>query len=116
MPRRLLYVLGAVLFIVSVTLIVWQGSFAGNLVAPDDPDQTFVFYGLSILIFLIFVWLGFMIVRLLWKLWIERAGNRLGSRIKTKLVVGALLLSIMPVFFMVLFSVEVLNNSIRKWF
>jgi PAS domain S-box-containing protein len=116
MSRRLLYALGAVLFIVSVTLIVWQGSFPGSFVAPDDPDQTFIFYGLSILIFLIFVWLGFMIVRLLWKLWIERASDRLGSRIKTKLVVGALLLSIMPVFFMVLFSVEVLNNSIRKWF
>ncbi|HWF07324.1 MAG TPA: ATP-binding protein [Bryobacteraceae bacterium] len=118
MPRRLLYALGAILFIVSVTLIVWQGSFSGSFgsLAPEDTDQTFLFYGLSILIFLIFVWLGFMIVRLLWKLWIERAGDRLGSRIKTKLVVGALLLSIMPVFFMVLFSVEVLNNSIGKWF
>jgi|SRR6185312_14866754 len=117
MTKRLLYVLGALLFIASVTLIVWQSSFSGSLaLVPDDPDQTFVFYGLSILIFLIFVWLGFMIVRLLWKLWVERSNDRPGSRIKTKLVVGALLLSIMPVFFMVLFSVEVLNNSIRKWF
>ncbi len=118
MPRRLLYGLGAVVFILSVTLIVWQGSFAGSFgsFAPDDADQTFLFSGISILIFLIFVWLGFMLVRLLWKLWIERTSDRPGSRIKTKLVVGALLLSVMPVFFMVLFSVEVLNNSIRKWF
>ena len=57
-----------------------------------------------------------MLVRLLWKLWIERASNRPGSRIKTKLVAGALLLSAMPVFFMVMFSFSVLNNSIRKWF
>src|ERR1700761_4197116 len=107
MPKRLLYGFGAVLFIVSVTLIVWQGSFSGSFgkFAPDDPDQTFVFYGISILIFLLFVWLGFMLVRLIWKLWIERRSDRLGSRIKTKLVVGALLLSVMPVFFMVLFSV-----------
>ena len=57
-----------------------------------------------------------MLVRLIWKLWIERASDRPGSRIKTKLVVGALLLSVMPVFFMVLFSVYVLNNSMGKWF
>lgn len=118
MPRRLLYALGAVLFLVSVALIVWQSSFPGSFgsFAPDDADQTFVLYGISILIFLIFVYLGFMLVRLIWKLWIERTSDRIGSRIKTKLVVGALLLSVMPVFFMVLFSVNVLNNSIRKWF
>src|SRR6185312_888694 len=110
------YGIGAILFVVSMVLIVWQVSFAGSFesFATGDPDQTVVFYGISILIFLLFVWLGFMLVRLLWKLWIERASNRPGSRIKTKLVAGALLLSAMPVFFMVMFSFSVLNNSIRK--
>ena len=118
MPKRLLYGLYAVLFIVSVTLIVWQGSFSGSFgsFAPDDPDQTFVIYGVSTIIFLVFVYLGFMLVRLIWKIWIERASDRPGSRIKTKLVAGALMLSVMPVFFMVLFSVYVLNNSMGKWF
>src|SRR6202167_4602879 len=117
MPRRLLYGLYAVLFIVSVALIVWQGSFSGSFgsFAPDE-DQTFVVYGVSTIIFLVFVYLGFMLVRLIWRIWIERASDRLGSRIKTKLVAGALMLSVMPVFFMVLFSVYVLNNSIGKWF
>ncbi len=118
MPKRLLYGLGAVLFIVSVTLIVWQSSFSGSFgsFAPDDADQTFVIYGVSTIISLVFVYLGFMLIRLIWKIWIERASDRLGSRIKTKLVAGALLLSIMPVFFMVFFSVYVLNNSMGKWF
>jgi two-component system nitrogen regulation sensor histidine kinase NtrY len=117
MPRRLLYGLYAVLFIVSVTVIVWQGSFSGSFgsFAPDDKD-TFVIYGVSTIIFLVFVYLGFMFVRLIWKIWIERASDRPGSRIKTKLVAGALMLSVMPVFFMVFFSVYVLNNSIGKWF
>ncbi|MDP9054723.1 MAG: ATP-binding protein [Acidobacteriota bacterium] len=117
MPRRLSYAFGALLFIALLALIVWQGSFPGSFtLAPDDPDQTFVFYGLSILIFLLFVWLGFYFTRLLWKLWVERASDRPGSRIRTKLVAGALLLSVMPVFFMVLWSVYVLNNSMSKWF
>jgi len=117
---RFLYGLGAVLFVLSVTLIVWQGSFrfpgSFGSFGPDDPQQTFIFYGISIFIFLLMVTLGFYLVRLIWKLWVERGSDRLGSRIRTKLVAGALLLSLMPVFFMVLFSVDVLNNTIAKWF
>jgi two-component system, NtrC family, nitrogen regulation sensor histidine kinase NtrY len=118
MPKRLLYGLYAVLFIVSVTLIVWQGSFPGSFGSfpSPDPDQTFVIYGVSTIIFLVFVYLGFMFVRLIWKIWIERSSDRPGSRIKTKLVAGALMLSVMPVFFMVFFSVYVLSNSMGKWF
>ena len=62
------------------------------------------------------VTLGFMLVRIGVKLYIERRSNREGSRIKTKLVIGALALSFMPVFFMVLFSVHVLNRNLDKWF
>ncbi len=118
MPRRLLYSLGAVLLLVSVTLIVWLGSFSGSLgsFADLDPDQTIVVYGVSTIIFLLFVYLGFMLVKLIWKVWIERTSHRPGSRIKTKLVAGALMLSVTPVFFMVLFSISVLNNSLAKWF
>ncbi len=103
---------------VSVILVAWQGSFSGNIgsFAPNDAEQTFVFYAVSILIFLLMVALGFMLVRLIVKLWIERQRDRAGSRIRTKLVVGALALSLMPVFFMVLFSVYVLNATMQKWF
>ncbi|MGA2711943.1 MAG: ATP-binding protein [Bryobacteraceae bacterium] len=116
MPKRLLHVLGAILLIASVTLVVWQGSFSVGSFAPDDPEQTFVFYGISILIVLLMVTLGFMLARLIIKLWIERSHDRPGSRISTKLVVGALALSMMPVFFMVLFNVYVLNRTMQKWF
>jgi two-component system nitrogen regulation sensor histidine kinase NtrY len=117
-PRRILYSLAAVLLLVTVVLVVWQGSFAGSLgsFAPDDPSQTFVFYGISILIFLLMMALAFMLARLMVKLWIERRADRAGSRIRTKLVVGALALSLMPVFFMVLFNFYVLNATMQKWF
>jgi nitrogen fixation/metabolism regulation signal transduction histidine kinase len=116
MPKRLRHVLGAILLLASVTLVVWQGSFSVGSFAPDDPEQTFVFYGISILIVLLMVTLGFMLARLIVKLWIERSHDRPGSRISTKLVVGALALSMMPVFFMVLFNVYVLNRTMQKWF
>ncbi len=118
MPKRVLNAIGAVLLVVCLTLVIWQGSFAGSFgtFAPDDPTQTFVFYGISILIFLLMVTLGFMLVRIIVKIWIERTNDRAGSRIRTKLVVGALALSLMPVFFMVLFNFYVLNATMQKWF
>ena len=118
MSKRLRYGFAAVLLLACLTVVVWQGSFAGTFgsFAPDDPEQTFVFYGISILIFLLMLALGFMLVRLVVKLWMERRSDRAGSRIRTKLVFGALALSLMPVFFMVLFSVYVMNATLQKWF
>ncbi len=116
MKNRFLYGSALVLLIISATLVIWQGSFDFGGLRPSDPQQTFTFWAVSILIFLLMVTLGFMLVRIGVKLYIERQSNREGSRIKTKLVIGALVLSFTPVFFMVLFSVHVLNRTLEKWF
>ncbi|HYI94816.1 MAG TPA: ATP-binding protein [Bryobacteraceae bacterium] len=57
-----------------------------------------------------------MLVRNFVKLWIDHHQNREGSRIRTKLVLGALALTITPVVFLVFFSVGVLNINLRRWF
>src|SRR5437867_2273684 len=116
MKKRLLYGLAIVALMLSATLVIWQGSFDFGAYGPHDPEQTFIFWAVSTLIFLLMVTLGFMLVRIGLKLYIERRSNREGSRIKTKLVIGALALSFMPVFFMVLFSYHVLNRNLDKWF
>ena len=48
------------------------------------------------------------------KLYIERQSNRPGSHIKSKLIGGALALSVLPVFFLVLWSVSVLNRNLES--
>jgi|SRR5579871_544327 len=116
MKNRILYGSAVVLLILSATLVIWQGSFDFGGFRPNNPQQTFTFWAVSILIFLLMVTLGFMLARIGVKLYIESRSNREGSRIKTKLVIGALALSFTPVFFMVLFSVHVLNRTLEKWF
>jgi len=116
MKNRLLYGSALVVLVISAALVIWQGSFDFGGYGPSDPEQTFIFWAVSILIFLLMVTLGFMLVRIAAKLYIERRSNREGSRIKTKLVIGALALSFIPVFFMVLFSYQVLNRNLDKWF
>lgn len=116
MRRPYLYGAGLVLLVLSATLLLWQGSFNFGQYAPSSPEQTFLYWAVSTLVFLLAVTLGFMLFRTAAKLYIERRKNVEGSRIKTRMVIGALALSFMPVFFLVLWSVYVLNRNLDKWF
>jgi len=116
MRKRLIYGALSILLAVSVILVVWEGSFNPGNFRPANPDQTLIFWAVSSLIFLLMVTLGWILIREFVKLYVERQSRREGSRIKTKLVVGALALSFIPVFFLVLFSYEVMNRNIATWF
>src|SRR5947209_5098393 len=112
MRKRLLYGLAIVSLAISIVLVVWQGSF--NFGDPADPSKTMVVWALSIINFILMVTLSFMLGRMALKLYFERRSNREGSRIKTKLVLGALGLNFLPVFFMVFFCVSVLNFNLNR--
>src|SRR5262245_57914957 len=116
LKKRLIYGSGVFVLALSVVLVVWQGSFSMGEFGPANPQQTFVFWAISTLIFVLMVTLGFILFRELVKLYAARQANQVGSRIRTKLVLGALALSCVPVFCLVLFSFEVLNKSVNRWF
>ena len=116
MRRNLLLGSGVVLFTALLALVVWQGSFTIEPLATASPEQTYVFWGLSTLVFLLTVLLGFLLFRTGVKLYIERQRRSPGAHLRWKLVAAALALSITPVLFLVLFSVEVLNRNLDKWF
>ncbi len=117
MLKRISIVLAVILLVASAAVVLWLGSFnKGSYPRPEDPSQTAVFFGLSVLIFLLMLGLGFYAIRLMIKLWIARQTGGAGSRIGTRLVLGALALSVMPVFFMVLFNDYVLSKTLTGWF
>jgi two-component system, NtrC family, nitrogen regulation sensor histidine kinase NtrY len=116
MRKRYLYGSGIALLAILISLLVWQVSFSFGEYAPVTVVQTSVFWAVSTLIFLLTVTLGFMLFRTGVKLYIQRQANREGSRIQTKLVAGALALSLLPVVFLVMFSYVILNRNVEKWF
>lgn len=116
MRKRVITGLGALLLAFLVAMLVWQGSFNFGDYAPTSPGQTVLFWAISTLIALLTVVVGFMLFRTGVKLYIERRSNREGSRIRSKLVVGALALSFVPVIFLVLFGYGVMNRNLAKWF
>ena len=105
----------AILLIASAALVLWQAQFEFTF-SPSNPGQTYFFFAVSLLIFLLMVTLGFMLARIVVKAWVDGRSDRYGSRIRTKLVFGALALSLLPVLFMVLFNMEVMNRSLARWF
>src|SRR5271167_1581083 len=105
----------AILLIASAALVLWQAQFEFTF-SPSNPGQTYFFFAVSLLIFLLMVTLGFRLARIIVKAWVDGRSDRYGSRIRTKLVFGALALSLLPVLFMVLFNMEVMNRSLARWF
>src|SRR5215467_6712747 len=116
MRKRLFYWFASVLLVISVVLVVWQGSFRLSNFGPSNARQTFIFWAISTLIFILMVTVGWILAKEFIKLYLARQARRPGSRIRTKLVVGAMLLSCVPVFFLVLWSYEVLNLNLKAWF
>jgi two-component system, NtrC family, nitrogen regulation sensor histidine kinase NtrY len=97
-------------------VLVSQTAFNQTILRPDTNQQVVVFYALSLLISLLFVALTFVLARNLLKLFAERRLGVLGSKFRTRMVVGALLLSFVPVMVMYWFAYGLMNRSIDKWF
>jgi PAS domain S-box-containing protein len=116
MRKRVFIGLGALFLAFLVAMLVWQGSFNFGDYGPISPEQTVLFWAISTLIALLTVIVGFMLFRTGVKLYIEWQSNREGSRIRSKLVIGALALSFVPVIFLVMFGYGVMNRNLAKWF
>lgn len=115
MRRRLALAAAALSLLVLLSLVVWQGSFSFSF-APSDLRETIVLWAVSTLIFLLTVTLGFMLFRSGVKTYIDRQSHKEGSRIRSKLLVGALVLTLAPTTFCALFNYTVLNRTLEKWF
>jgi two-component system nitrogen regulation sensor histidine kinase NtrY len=83
---------------------------------PLGSGQIFLFTALSVLAFLLLLTLLVLLFRNIVKLLADQRSRVLGSRIRSRMLVGALLLSFAPAVFMFLFSFGLLNRSIERWF
>ena len=115
MQRPIVFAAAALTFVVLLALMVWQGSFSFPFFAPD-PREAIVLGAVSTLIFLLSVTLAFMLFRATVKAYLERQRQREGSRIRFKMLAGALALTLAPTLFSALFNYTVLNRTLDKWF
>ena len=114
--RKQVIILLAVAVFLLLAVLVSQTAFNETILRPGSNQQAVVFYALSLLISLLFIALTFVLARNLLKLLAERRLGVLGSKFRTRMVVGALLLSFVPVMVMYWFAYGLMNRSIDKWF
>jgi nitrogen fixation/metabolism regulation signal transduction histidine kinase len=113
--RRIIVVLAVAVFLL-FTIVFSLQAFNLTFLGPTSSQQTLIFAALAALIFLSLVALTFVLLRILLKLAAERRVGVLGSKFRTRMVVGALALSFAPVIFLFLFAYGLMNRSIDKWF
>ncbi|MGE5322372.1 MAG: ATP-binding protein [Actinomycetota bacterium] len=114
--RRAMLIPLALGILVLFGVVFSQQAFNLKQLSPDSAQQTLVLVALSALVFLLLVVLTFVLFRNLVKLYAERRLGVLGSRLRTRMVIGALLLSFAPAIVMFMFSYGLMNRSIDKWF
>jgi PAS domain S-box-containing protein len=111
--KRLIYGFLMLALVAGVLIIFW----------PFNPGtvqltavETLVFWAVFSIILPLIVAICWILFREGVRIYTERSRNLIGSHIKTKLVVGAVCLSVMPVCFLVLFGYGVMNRHLASWF
>ncbi len=91
----------------------------GSLRVPFEPDsrtEFVVLFALSTFNIVALLVFGLILARTLLRTWAERQTARLGARFKTKMVLGAMAVSLLPVIFLFWVSYALLNRTLAKWF
>src|SRR5256885_17272796 len=100
-----------------LTLLLSAVFTFGSLDVPFEPKnwrEAMALYTVSTLITAALLVFLLILTRTVLRLWAERSKEQLGARFKTKMVVGAMALSLLPVVFMFFVSYSLLNRTLRS--
>jgi PAS domain S-box-containing protein len=110
---------GLVIGGILLTLLLAAVFTFGSLDVPFEPKSwraVMALYAVSSFITAALLVFGLILARTTLRLWAERSREQLGARFKTKMVVGAVALSLLPIVFMFIVSYSLINRSLLLWF
>ena len=114
--RRVLVITLGVGLVLLFLLLATLNAFNLNVLDPGSPLQTLVYVALSVLAFLLFVGVLVLLVRNVLKLYADQRSRVLGTRLRTRMLWGAVLVSLVPLVFMFAFSYLLMNRAVDRWF
>ena len=114
--RRLWIIALGVCFLLLLLGLATLNAFNLSFLNPASPIQSLVFVALSIVAFLLFVAVLVALVRNLLKLYADQRSRVLGTRLRTRMLWGAVLVSAAPLVFMFAFSYLLMNRAVERWF
>jgi len=98
-----------------VTLLLAAVFTLGSLDVPIEPSswrEIIALYAVSSFITAALLVFGLILTRSIVRLLTERSRDQLGARFKTKMVLGAMAVSLLPVIFMFFVSYSLLNRTL----
>src|SRR5271169_5042448 len=102
-----------------LTLLLAAVFTFGSLDVPFEPKNwrdALTLYAVSSLITAALLTFTLILTRTMLRLWSERSKDQLGARFKSKMVVGAMAISLLPILFMFFVSYSLLNRTLGRWF
>src|SRR6516162_11219079 len=102
-----------------VTLLLAAVFMLGSLDVPIEPSswrEVIALYAVSSFITAALLVFGLILTRSIVRLLTERSREQLGARFKSKMVLGAMAISLLPVLFMFFVSYSLLNRTLGRWF
>jgi len=118
-PRRRYIALlagGVLLVFVLLGALNWFNTSSVGFLNPETSGETLIFTGLTVLVFLLLLMLLMLLLRNVLKLYVGQTSSALGARLRTRMVLGAMLIALTPAVCMFLFSFNLMNRSIDRWF
>ena len=104
---------------VLLTLLLAAVFTFGSLDVPFEPSSWRALMPLyAVNVFITAALLVFILIlsRTIVRLWVESGRDQLGARFKTKMVVGAMAISLLPIVFMFIVSYSLINRTLLRWF
>jgi hypothetical protein len=116
--RRSIFLLscGVILFFALLGGLQAFNTSSIRFLNPETSGETLVFTGLTVLMFLLLLVLLMLLLRNILKLYAGQSSSALGARLRTRMMLGAALIALTPAIFMFLFSFQLMNRSIDRWF
>ena len=114
--RRKLWItaLGTCLLVLFAALAALN-AFNKRFLDPETTTQIFLYTGLSIVAFLLFIAVLVLLVRNVLKLYADHRSRVMGTRLRTRMLWGAVLVSLLPLAFMYMFSYLLMNHAVERW-
>ncbi len=91
-------------------------AFRLTFLNPSTPGEIMLYTATSFLAFLLFVAALLLLMRNALKLYAEQRSRVLGARLRTRMLWGGILLSLLPICFMFGFSYLLMNRAVERWF
>jgi hypothetical protein len=109
------FTLGSILIVLFAAFAALN-AFSLKFLNPATTGEIVVFTGLSALAFLLFITVLVLLVRNVLKLYADQRSRVMGTRLRTRMLWGAVLVSLVPIIFMTIFSYGLMNRAVDRWF